>query len=420
MKSCSLRRVREANLQAAARVAAGEPMLYRVERAAIAIPGMRGRMLLHAGPPVAWSEMCAPMRVAIAGAVILEGWAAGMDDAFALMESGAVALDSAHHRQAVGPMTGVISPSMYVLCVKNVTFGNVAYSNLNEGLGRVLRFGAYGPDVLANLTWVNEWIGSVLQRAIVEAGPVPLKPIMREAVRRGDECHNRHQAGNKLFIDFLRPWLMSMGLRDREILRALEFIEGNYYFFLNVSLAACKAMADAAAGIPYSTMVWALARNGRDTGIRVSGLGKEWFRSRSAVPRGKMFDGHDPANANPDMGDSTITETVGLGAFAMAAAPEIVSYLGGRSDDVIAHSKRMYEITVTESPDFKLPTLGNRGSPLGIDVLEVCDRGITPIINTGIAHADGYIGQIGAGYVMAPPACFAEAKAAFERVYGIV
>jgi hypothetical protein len=247
-----------------------------------------------------------------------------------------------------------------------------------------------------------------------------LKPILSEAVRRGDECHNRHVAGNRIFIDLLRPWLLALGATKRQALEALDFIDGNYYFFLNISLAACKAMADAAAAIPYSSMVWALARNGRYTGIRVSALGNRWFLGTSGVPRGRLFAGYRAEQANPDMGDSTITETVGLGAFAMAAAPEIVSYLGGSSDEVIGHSERMYGITIAESQDFRVPILSNRGTPVGIDILKVCETGVTPIINTGIAHQDGHVGQIGAGYVTAPIACFMAAKDAFEACYGVL
>lgn len=420
MKTCSMKQIREANSEAVRRIVTGYPVLFDVQRAIYAVPGMRPRMLLHAGPPIQWADVCGAMRGAIAGAMMFEGWATSYEHAMHIVGSGAVTFSPTQHHDAVAPMAGIISPSMHVLCVKNVTHGNLAYSNLNEGLGRVMRFGAYDDDVLANLRWVNEWVGPVLKRALQLSGPVPLKPIMIEAMKRGDECHNRHVAGNKLFIDLLRPHLIRMGLTSSDVLRALEFVERNYYSFLNISLAACKSMADAAEGIPYSTIVCSLARNGFETGIRVSGLGRRWFTAPSAFPVGKLFDGFHDEHANADMGDSTITETVGLGAFAMAAAPEIVSYLGGDTDDVIAHSSRMYDITSAEHPDFRIPTLGNRGTPLAIDVLKVVATGITPIINTGIAHKDGAIGQIGAGLVSAPAAAFAAAGAAFVDHYGVI
>lgn len=418
MKTVSLRKVRNGNQIAVARIINGDPVLFDVRRAADAVPGMRGKMILHAGPPIKWDSMSGPMRGAIIGAVLFEGWARSLPEAQALAASDKIALSPTHHHDAVGPMAGIISPSMYVLCVKNTTYGNVAFCNLNEGLGRVLRFGSYGADVLDHLRWLNEWVGPILKSALQLSGPIALKRIMVEAVNRGDECHNRHVAGNKLFIDILRPYLIKMGLTRDGVNGVLEYIEGNYYFFLNISLAACKSVADAANDIPFSTIVSALSRNGSETGIRISGLKGLWFTSRSAVPSGRLFKGFESSDANPDMGDSTITETVGIGAFAMAAAPEIVSYLGGRSDDVIAKSRDMYNITYGEHTDFRIAQFGDRGTPTGIDVLKVCETGITPIINTGIAHKDGGIGQIGAGYVSAPKECFETAFEAFQLKYG--
>lgn len=417
-KTCSLKRIREANGLALRRMTESEPVLFDVQRALYAIPGMRRRLLLHAGPPVVWRNMCMPMKTAVAGAIVFEGWAKDLEHALAFAASGQVEFSATHHHGAVAPMAGVISPSMQVLCVKNMSFGNTAYCNLNEGLGRVLRFGAYGEDVLDNLRWVNEWVGPILKAAIHMSGPVPLKPMMVEAMRRGDECHNRHVAGNKIFIDFLRPYLIRMALAKPKVNRVLEFIENNYYSFLNVCLAASKATADAASGIPCSTVVCALSRNGRQTGIRISGLGDMWLTIQAPVPNGRFFSGYGKKDACKDMGDSTITETVGLGAFAMAAAPEIVSYLGGSSDDVIRFSQQMYSITSGEHRDFRIGLLGGRGTPLGIDIMKVVETGITPIINTGIAHKDGGIGQIGAGYVNAPMGCFEEALDIYEGTYG--
>jgi hypothetical protein len=420
VKTCSLKRVKAANAEAVRRIVTGYPVLFDVRRAIDTIPGMRRRMLLHAGPPIEWADMCGAMRGGIAGAMMFEGWAKSYVHAASLAESGTVIFSPTQHHDAVAPMAGIISPSMHVLCVKNLSHGNLAYSNLNEGLGRVLRFGAYDHEVLNHLHWVNEWVGPVLKRALLLSGPVPLKPIMMEAMKRGDECHNRHVAGNQLFIDLLRPHLIQMGLTSKDVLQVLEFIERNYYSFLNISLAACKSIADAAAGIPYSTVVWSIARNGLHTGVRVSGLGRRWFTAPSAVPVGKLFAGYQEEDANADMGDSTITETVGLGAFAMAAAPDIVSYLGGDADDVIAHSARMYHITSAEHRHFRIPTFGNRGTPLAIDILKVIATGITPIINTGIAHKDGAFGQIGAGLVSAPAAAFASAADTFADRYGVI
>lgn len=417
-RCCSYRSVRNANQVALARIVSSEPLLFDVRRAIDAIPGMTSETLLHAGPPLPEGKMCGAMRGAVIGAVLFERWAGSVVEANRLIDSKRVRFSPTHHHQAVAPMAGIISPSMQVLCVRNATYGNVSYSNLNEGLGHVLRFGAFDKSVLRHLRWLNGEVGPVLREAIRLSGPVPLKPIMKRALQKGDECHNRHVAGNGLFIDYLRPYLIKMGLKKKRVNRVLEFIEKNYYSFLNISLAACKCMADSAQHIPYSTVVYALSRNGNETGVRVSGLNGHWFRDRSPTPNGRFFKGYKPEDANPDMGDSTITETVGIGAFAMAAAPKIVSYLGGEADDVIRYSEMMYNITFGENGDFRIGQFGGRGSPLGIDILKVCETGITPIINTGIAHKNGGVGQIGAGYVRAPMGCFQAALGAFEEQYG--
>lgn len=418
MTSAGMGRIRQANREVLTRLFNGNPFLIGVRRALFALPGMTPRTILHAGPPLRWSEMTAPMKRAVIGAVLFEGWADSEDAAAQMVSKGAVVLGCTHDHDAVAPMAGVISPSMYVLRVENATFGNVAYSNLNEGLGRVLRFGALDADVLRHLRWLNNTLGPILRQAVAQSGPISLKAIMVEAVRRGDECHNRHVAGNKLFIDYLRPQLLRMGLSDARAMKVLDFIDGNYYFFLNLSLASCKAIADAAHGVAYSTIVTAMSRNGRHTGVRVAGLGKTWFLATAPIPTGRFFAGYSEDDANPDMGDSTITETVGVGAFAMAAAPEIVGYLGGSADKAIGYNDQMYQIAAGENPAFRLAQLGNRGSPTGIDVLKVRETGITPIINTGIAHRGGSAGQIGAGYTWAPRECFVRAMDAFEEKYG--
>lgn len=417
MKHAPLKKIMTANKTALSRIINGNPVLFDIQRAKVAIPGMRDRMILHAGPPISWEAMSGPMKWAILGAIIFEGWADSPDEAQILIKSNNIKFSPTHHHQSVGPMAGIISPSMYVLCVKNLTYGNMAFSNLNEGLGRVLRFGAFGPDVLRHLKWLNEWVGPILKSSLILSGPIHLKPIMIHAIEKGDECHNRHLASNRLFIDLLRPYLIKLGLNKPGVNKVLEYIEGNYYFFLNISLAACKSIADAASNIPYSTIVWALSRNGFETGLRVSGLGESWYIAKSSIPSGRLFDGFSPDDANPDMGDSTITETVGIGAFAMGAAPDIVSYLGGSSDDVITYSRKMYSITFGEHRDFRIEQF-DRGTPTGIDILKVCETGITPIINTGIAHKGGGIGQIGAGYVSAPKECFDLALEVFQEKYG--
>jgi hypothetical protein len=147
----------------------------------------------------------------------------------------------------------------------------------------------------------------------------------------------------------------------------------------------------------------------------VSGTGERWFTGPAGVVDGLYLPGYGPADANLDIGDSTITETIGLGGFAMAAAPAIVEFVGGRPEDAAATTERMYEIAWSESASFRIPALGFRGTPTGIDCREVVHTGVLPAINTGIAHREPGVGQIGAGLVEPPMEAFVAAVREFAH-----
>jgi len=402
-------RVDAANEEAIDRLYEGQPVLLGAARALEVIPEMAERMLLHAGPPIAWGEMCGPMQGAITGAILFEGWASSADEARRLAASGAVRLEPNHHHSAVGPMAGVISPSMPVWIVENQAYGNRAYSNMNEGLGKVLRFGAYDEEVLSRLRWMRDVLGPAMARALEGGGPVELRPLIAQALHMGDEVHNRNVAASGLLFRRLAPALLRSGMDSDDEAAVLEFMAGNDHFFLNVSMASSKSMLDAAHGIPGSSLVTAMARNGVDFGIRVSGLGDEWLTAPAPEIEGLYFPGFSAADANPDLGDSSIAETVGLGGFAMAAAPAIVQFVGGSPQDAVAYSREMRQITMGASPAFTLPALSFGGTASGIDIRLVVDTGVAPIINTGIAHRKAGVGQVGAGLVRAPMACFERA-----------
>jgi hypothetical protein len=372
---------------------------------------MARNTLLHAGPPIAWERLSAPVKAAAIGAMLHEGLAPDEDTAEGRVLSGEVQLDSCHHHQAVGPMAGMTTWSMPVLVVENRANGNLAFSNLNEGLGRVLRYGGLGPDVLDRLDWIRRVLGPALGQALRRIdGGVDVRALIAQALHMGDECHNRNRAASALLIKALAPHVAALeSLEAAERQRVLAFAAGNEHFFLNVGMAACKSTMDAAHGVKDSTLVTAMARNGTEFGIRVSGLGDRWFVGPSQTPRGLYFAGQSADDANPDMGDSAITETAGIGGFAMAAAPAIVQFVGGTPRDAISASRRMYEITTGESNGFTLPILGFRGTPTGIDVRLVVQTGILPQINTGIASRRAGVGQIGAGLVNPPRECFLEA-----------
>ena len=411
-------RVAAANRRAVERILGARPMLLDVRPASEAIAGLGGRMLLHAGPPVEWERMCGPMRGAVIGAALYEGWADTPEKAEALAASGGIDWAPCHHHGAVGPMAGIVSPSMPVVVVENADGGTRACATLNEGLGKVLRFGAYGGEVIERLRWMAGALGPALGAALRRRGPVDLRALTAQALQMGDECHNRNAAATALFTRLVAPALCRTAPAE-DAARVLEFLEANNHFYLNLSMAACKAALDAAHGIADSTVVTAMARNGVDVGIRVSGAGDRWFTAPAAVPDGLYFPGHGPADANPDLGDSAITETMGLGGFAMAAAPAIVRFVGGTPEDALAHTRRMYGITLARNADLGIPALGFAGVPTGIDVRRVVDGGVLPIINTGIAHREAGVGQIGAGIARAPLACFAEALRALGRGFGL-
>jgi hypothetical protein len=401
------RLVAGANATAVDRLLAAQPMLVDIQPAAQAL-GLASYQLLHSGPPIAWERMPGPVRGAITGAILFEGWASTPQEATALVDAGRVALAPCHHHRAVGPMAGVVSPSMPVVVVENVTAGTRGHASLNEGLGKVLRFGAYDASVLERLRWMADVLGPALAGAIRAGGPIDLRSLTGQALQMGDEGHNRNVAATSLFTRAIAPALVSTvdGATARAV---LDFLRGNDHFFLNLSMAACKSALDAAAGIEGSTVVTAMSRNGVDFGVRLSGTGDTWFTTPVGVPDGLFFPGYGPDDANPDLGDSAITETFGIGGFAMAAAPAIVRFVGGSAADALEYTRSMGRITLARNPSYQLPPLGFAGTPTGIDARRVVDSGIAPVINTGIAHREAGVGQIGAGIARAPLACFGAA-----------
>ncbi|ADG88945.1 hypothetical protein TBS_12360 [Thermobispora bispora] len=404
----------EANRTAVGRMLSARPQLVGV-RPAREVLGLEPGTFFHAGPPITWERASGPMRGALIGAMLFEGLAATPEEAEAALASGkGITLDSCHHHRAVGPMAGVVSPSMWMFEVVDAEHGGTAYCSLNEGLGKVLRYGAYGPEVIERLRWMGEVLGPVLQAALQKTGPIDLKTLIAQALQMGDELHNRNRAATSLLLRELAPAIVDAAPeRAAEVLR---FINGNDHFFLNPGMAAAKVSADAARNVPGSSLVVAMARNGTDFGIQVSGLGDRWFTGPAGIPDGLYLGAYGPDDANPDIGDSAITETVGLGGFAMAAAPAIVRFVGGEVKDAFAATTSMYEITLAEHPAYQIPGFGFRGTPVGIDVALVARTGLLPVINTGIAGRVAGTGQVGAGLVRPPVEPFVAALHALTEV----
>jgi len=401
--------VKKANEIALRRLVEAQPVLVDCRPAREAI-GLTGRMVLHAGPPLGWERMCATMQAAILCAMRYEGWASEDGAALDLVLHGTVRIAPCHSMGAAGPMTGMVTPSMPVFVVENRAQGNRAAATINEGLGRVLRFGANDQPVIERLRWLEAEVGPLLGAALRASGGIDLRALMSQALCMGDEMHQRNVAASSLLGRLLMPHVARAAGDTSAVARVAELIGANDQFFLNIAMAAAKASADPCVGITGSTMVATMARNGTDFGIRVAGLGDRWFTAPVNVPRGLYFPGFGPDDANPDIGDSAIVETVGLGGFAMAASPAVVPFVGaGGLADAIRVTEEMAEISLAEHPYFHIPSLDERGAPVGIDVRKVVDTGITPLINTGIAGKNPGTGQIGAGVVRVPLACFEQA-----------
>src|SRR5262249_11230325 len=366
--------------------------------------------VLHSGPPLTWDRVSEPVRAAILGAIRYEGWAANDDAARALVERGGVRLAPCHHHAAAGPMAGVISPSMPVFVVENRTYGTRGHATINEGLGKVLRYGANDDTVLARLTWIATEAGPLLGAGLRAVGGIDLRALMAQALRMGDEMHQRNLAATALLTRAMMPGIATVGGRHHAVARLAEFLAGNDQFFLNIAMAAGESMGEPASGVAEATGVTVLARHGTGFGIRVAGCGERWFTAPVNMPKGLCFPGFGAEDANPDMGDSAIVETIGLGALAMVAAPAVARFLGaGGTAEAAAMTDEMREICAGEHPHFRIPSLDERGAPVGVDTRLVVETSITPLINTGIASRRAGVGQIGAGIVRAPLGCFTAA-----------
>lgn len=407
----------KANLTAIENMMTARPMLKGVGLAKDLIPGMKENLIMHAGPPIEWKDMSGPMKGAVIGGLIFEGLAKDEKGAEGMVKAGEVEFDPCHHHATVGPMAGVTTSSMMVYEVENVTHGNKAYSNLNEGYGKVLRYGAYSEEVLTKLKWMNDVMGPALADALGSGEGIDIRALLSESLHMGDEGHNRNKAGSILYTTKLAPLIAKL-VKDGDVAaEIIQFLGDNALSVLNPVMAAAKAMADAGHGIEGSTVMTIMARNGTELGIRVSGLGDQWFTGPVGQPAGLYFPGYTAEDASGDIGDSTITETAGFGAFAMATAPAIVTFISGTPQDALNATLEMYEICVGEHSAFTIPALDFRGTPVGVDIRKVVELGITPRINTGIAHQDAGVGQVGAGLVRPPMNVFEDALMTYAEKY---
>lgn len=414
LSKLNLEKINIANKKAFDIINQAEPILVDIKYAKDVIPDMDRYTIGHAGPPLAWDKMCGPLQGAVLGAIVYEGVASDLEGAKLLVESGKIKFKSNHSMGCVGPMTGMITYSMPLWEVRNTSFGNVAYSTLNEGLGKVMRFGANGPDVIERLKWIETELAPALKKALALSGPISMKVLIAKALAMGDEMHQRNTGATSLFVREIMKYLVRVVDNNEALNRITDFVTGNDQFFLNLAMASGKAIMDPAKNIPNSTVVTTMSRNGTNFGIKISALGEEWFEAPVNNPKGLYFPGYSEEDANPDIGDSAIVETFGIGGFSMGSSPAVVRFVGASSvAEAMNYSRDMQEICVGLSPHYVIPPMDFVGVATGIDAIKVVESGILPVINTGMAHKKPGIGQVGAGIVSAPYDCFAKAIEAY-------
>ena len=415
-----MEKIENANAESLRRMLRADPVLVDVQPAGKVIKGLGEGVILHSGPPIGWERMCGPMQGAVCGIAVFEGWADDLRQAQNAAAAGRFTFHPNHHFGAVGPMTGMTTVSQPVFIVENRAFGNRAFCTINEGLGKVMRFGGNDAEVLNRLRWIADVLGPALSAALRQCGGIALKGLIARGLAMGDEMHQRNVACSSLFLRDIAPSLAVTVGDSKRLAEIFAFIAGNDQFFLNITMAMAKAITDPAKGIAGSTVITSMCRNGADFGVQVSATGDDWFTAPVEVPTGMYFPGYSERDANPDMGDSAIVETIGLGGFAMATAPAVAGFVGGGSaSEALQYTRAMYEITIGRNPDWTMPNLDYAGVPTGIDIRKVLRTGILPYINTGIAHRKPGIGQVGAGIARAPLACFEQALVAVATSLGI-
>ena len=411
----------EANEAVIQKITEAQPFLIDVKPGKVLIPELNERVILHAGPPIKWEDMTDPMKGSCVGGVLFEGWEKTEEGARKLLSEGGVKFIPCHSVDAVGPMGGITTGNMPLLVVKNNADGKKAYCTMNEGIGKVLRFGAYSSEVVDRLKWMKDVLGPALSKALQKIeGGLNINVIVAKALTMGDEFHQRNIAASALFLKDIMPYLLKTDISPAELEEVTVFLADTDQFFLNIMMATCKVIMDSSRVIEEGSIVTAMTRNGDQFGIRVSGLGEEWFTAPVNTPEGLFFTGYSQEDANPDMGDSAITETFGVGGMAMVASPGVTRFIGaGGFEDALSISEEMREICIANNSNYAIPTWDFQGTCLGIDIRKVVETGITPVINTGIAHKKAGIGQIGAGTVRVPLECFTKALEALAKKYGV-
>lgn len=395
---------------------ASEPWLVGVRPAGEVVPGLEPGLILHAAPPAAWEDMCPLLQGGLTGAALFEGLASSPEEVEAKARSGEVRFGAAQDHGAMAGGAGSITSSLPVMVLEDRETGGHAFHFLMEGFGKTLILGMYDEEVAARLAWFRDELGPALDAAIQAVGGIELRPLMAEALRRGDELHNRNAAATSMLAERLAPGFARAAVGAALAERAFELIRGNSQFFVACSLAASQLALAAAAGTEGSSLVTACGANGRDCGIKVAAFPDRWFTAPAEVPVGVLLPGFGPQDAGPGCGDSLLVECFGLGATVLPAAPALWPLLG--ADE--ARARRIIEdtrqIALAEHPHYRVPLLGDRGAPTGIDALKVVETGILPVIDIVMVHPERGRGMVGFGLTSPPMACFEQAAEALRTV----
>ncbi len=421
LKKLDLPRIDEANQQAVDRMLKAEPVLLDFRPACDVIPDMGESMILHAGPPVEWEERSTPQKGAIIAAALIEGWADSPEEAEQMAADGEFELAPCHHHNTVGSMAGIISPSIPVWVVKNQTNGNFGFSTLESDLS----FGGYSEPIINEIKWQIDVLQPALSKALANSDGIAVNPVIAKGLHMGDDCHQRFEGCTYIFTNALFELMLKAGMGPEEIGRVFPFLDSHRMLGLGICMAAAKTVADAAKNVPFSSLVTSIARNGTECGIRVSALGEAWFTGPSCAMQENAiyFAGYSPSDACPDMGDSAITETIGLGGSCIVTGPTHWPLFGPKPwEKVLAAQKEMWAVTLREHPLFTIPQLEFKGSALGFDIRKVVQTGFTPVLSTAIAGRQRKdLGvMIGAGISRVPMQAFEKALQAFAANIGVI
>lgn len=400
-----------ANREVLRRLDTGSALLRGVVTAQEVLP-LSGRVLLHPGPAIDFADVCDPLRRSMRAAVVAEGWAADPTEADRLLAAGRVTLLPANEVGAVVPMASAVGPHTPLWAVEVGEGGTTAYAPIGQGSGQVAWFGQDSPQAVQRLVFLRDAVGPVLAEAVESVEPVDVLAFAAQAVAMGDDVHVRTQASTNLLLRHLLPGLMA-GERLARV-EVARFLSANYLLFLTLAMAGARALTAWAGQVEGSSVVTTMARNGTTYGIRLAG-DETWFLAPAPpVERALYHPGKGPQDGAPDIGDSAVLELIGLGGAAAAGSPAVGQLVGGLAA-AGELTRDLATVCVGRSSRITLPTMGNLGTPLGLDVRKVVERGVTPQVTTGILHVSDGSGQIGAGVATAPVACFRDAMLALDR-----